>query len=61
MTDDSMALADLLQKTDDGDFLRSVAEAVLQMLNRYMQVEVMAELSTAVESTPTITFSAKAA
>ncbi len=32
MTDDSMALAELLQKAGDGDFLRSVAEAVLQML-----------------------------
>jgi putative transposase len=32
MTDDSMALADLLQKAGDGDFLRSVAETVLQML-----------------------------
>ena len=32
MTEDSMALADLLQKAGDGDFLRSVAETVLQML-----------------------------
>jgi len=32
MTYDSMALADLLQKAGDGDFLRSVAETVLQML-----------------------------
>jgi putative transposase len=32
MTDDRMPLADLLQKSGDGDFLRSVAEAVLQML-----------------------------
>ncbi|TWB25718.1 mutator family transposase [Nitrospirillum bahiense] len=32
MTDDSMALVDLLQKAGDGDFLRSVAETVLQML-----------------------------
>src|SRR6185437_2724871 len=31
MTDDRMALVDLLQKSD-GDFLRSVAEAVLQIL-----------------------------
>jgi hypothetical protein len=28
MTDDRMALAELLQKSGDGDFLRSVAEAV---------------------------------
>jgi hypothetical protein len=27
-----MALVELLQKADDGDFLRSVAEAVLQLL-----------------------------
>src|SRR3954447_1823346 len=32
MTEDRMALADLLQKSGDGDFLRSVAEAVLQLL-----------------------------
>src|SRR3954462_13841030 len=32
MTDDRMALVDLLQKTGDGDFLRTVAEAVLQIL-----------------------------
>ena len=32
MTDDRMPLADLIQKSGDGDFLRSVAEAVLQML-----------------------------
>lgn len=32
MTDDSMALVDLLQKAGDGDFLRSVAETVLQIL-----------------------------
>src|SRR5215203_3784191 len=32
MTEDRMPLADLLQKRGDGDFLRSVAEAVLQML-----------------------------
>ena len=32
MTDDRMALADLLQKSGDGDFLKTVAEAVLQIL-----------------------------
>src|SRR5262245_45845112 len=32
MTDDRMALVGLLQKSGDGDFLRSVAEAVLQIL-----------------------------
>ena len=32
MTDDRMALVELLQKSGDGDFLRSVAEAVLQIL-----------------------------
>jgi transposase-like protein len=31
MTDDRMALAELLQKSGDGDFLRTVAEAVLQI------------------------------
>jgi putative transposase len=32
MTEERMALIDLLQKSGDGDFLRSVAEAVLQIL-----------------------------
>src|ERR1051325_8271978 len=32
MTEESMALIDLLQQSEDGDFLRSVAEAVLQLL-----------------------------
>ena len=32
MTDDRMALVDLLQKSGDGDFLRAVAEGVLQIL-----------------------------
>ena len=32
MTDDRMALADLLQKSGDGDFLKTVVEAVLQIL-----------------------------
>ena len=32
ITDQRMALAELLQKSGDGDFLRSVAEAVLQIL-----------------------------
>jgi len=32
MTDDRIALAELLQKSRDGDFLRAVAEAVLQIL-----------------------------
>jgi transposase-like protein len=32
MTDERMALAELLQKSGDGDFLRTVAEAVLQIL-----------------------------
>lgn len=30
MTDDRLALAELVQKAGDGDFLRAVAEAVLQ-------------------------------
>src|SRR4029077_19292118 len=32
MTDDRMVLVDLLQKSGDSDFLRAVAEAVLQIL-----------------------------
>jgi hypothetical protein len=32
MTDDRLPLAELLAKAGDGDFLCSVAEAVLQML-----------------------------
>ncbi len=32
MTDDRMALVELLQKSGDADFLRAVAEAVLQIL-----------------------------
>ena len=32
MTEDRMALVELLQKSGDGDFLRAVAEAVLQIL-----------------------------
>ena len=34
MTDERMALVELLQKSGDGDFLRAVAEAVLQILTR---------------------------
>lgn len=32
MTDDRLPLAELLSKAGDGDFLRSVAEAVVQLL-----------------------------
>ena len=32
MTDERLPLAELLAKAGDGDFLRSVAEAVLQLL-----------------------------
>ena len=32
MTDDRMALMDALQKADDGNFLRALAETVLQIL-----------------------------
>ena len=32
MTDERMALIELLRKSEEGDFLRSVAEAVLQLL-----------------------------
>jgi hypothetical protein len=34
MTDERLPLADLLQKVGEGDFLRSVAQAVLQSLRR---------------------------
>ena len=34
MTEARMALIELLQKSEDGDFLRSVAEAVLQLLSK---------------------------
>ena len=32
MTEERLVLADLLEKAGDGDFLRAVAEAVLQLL-----------------------------
>ena len=32
MTDDRLALLEALQKADDGNFLRSLAETVLQIL-----------------------------
>jgi putative transposase len=32
LDNDRMALADLIQKTGDGDFLRTLAESVLQIL-----------------------------
>ena len=32
MTDESMALLALIKKSDDGDFLKSVAEAALQRI-----------------------------
>jgi hypothetical protein len=32
MTEDRLPLAELLQKAGEGDFLRAVAEAVLQLL-----------------------------
>ena len=32
MTEDRLVLAELLEKAGDGDFLRAVAEAVLQLL-----------------------------
>ena len=52
MTDERLVLAELLEKTGEGDFLRAVAEAVLleqkdewQLQHRYLQVEVMAGLT----------------
>jgi len=35
MTDDTMAFLSLIQKSDDGDFLKSVAEAALQRIMDY--------------------------
>ena len=32
MTEERLALSELLQKSGEGDFLRAVAEAVLQLL-----------------------------
>jgi hypothetical protein len=43
MTEERMPLAELLQKAGDGDFLRSVAEAVLQML---MEADVEGQIGT---------------
>jgi putative transposase len=40
MTETTLPLIELLQKQDDGDFLRSVAEAVLQLLMEH-DVEVV--------------------
>lgn len=44
MTEDRLPLADLLAKAGDGDFLRSVAEAVLQML---MEADVEGQIGVA--------------
>ena len=44
MTEERMALVELLQKSGDGDFLRAVAEAVLQIL---MEADVEGLLTTA--------------
>jgi hypothetical protein len=35
MTDENMALLALIQKSDDGDFLKTVAEAALQRIMDY--------------------------
>src|SRR5271155_4406458 len=51
MTDDRMALAELLQKSGDGDFLRSVAEAVLQIL---MEADVEGLIGAGSTSAPAI-------
>jgi hypothetical protein len=37
MTDDRLPLAELLQKAGEGDILRSVAKAVLQLLMEAMR------------------------
>jgi hypothetical protein len=36
MTDDRLPLAELMAKTGDGDFLRTIAESVLQIIWRPM-------------------------
>ena len=48
MTEDRLPLAELLAKAGDGDFLRSVAEAVVQLLKRLIQ-RWLQELSSSVE------------
>ena len=40
MTDDRMALIEALQKADDGNFLRSLAETVLQILMEFEREEI---------------------
>jgi hypothetical protein len=40
MTEERRALAELFQKSGDGDFLRAVAEAVLQILKRACQRQI---------------------
>ncbi len=45
MTDDRMALADLIQKTGDGDFLRTLAKSVLQILMEADVKEVIGDVS----------------
>ena len=51
MTEERMALTELLQKSGDGDFLRSVAEAVLQIL---METDVEGLIGAAGTSAPAI-------
>ena len=49
MTDERMALVELLQKSGDGDFLRAVAEAVLQIL---MEADVEGLIGAATSAQP---------
>jgi hypothetical protein len=48
MTEERLVLADLLEKAGDGDFLRTVAEAVLQLL---MESDVARLLCTSLRTT----------
>jgi hypothetical protein len=58
MTDDRMALVELLQKSGESDFLRAVAEAVLQILMEADVEGLMAPAVTSVASTGSITATA---
>jgi hypothetical protein len=49
MTEARMALIELLEKADDGDFLRAVAEAVLQLL---MEADVESVIGDDLANTP---------
>jgi putative transposase len=55
MTDDRLPLAELMAKADDGDFLRSVAESVLQILMEADVEGMIGATSAAASGPPTAT------